>query len=113
VNSPARAARRLPARRQEPVLFIELNCASRRGPTGATATGTINLTGQVDTPTTVFIQPADGITTVSPGNVTIPAGQRSASFTISVVPVTSGTPVRIDASLGTTSLESDSIDVTP
>jgi hypothetical protein len=83
------------------------------GPTGATATGTINLSGKVDTATTVFIQPTDGIATVSPSNVTIPAGQSSASFTISVVPVTSDTPVQIDASLGTTSTESDSIDVTP
>jgi hypothetical protein len=45
--------------------------------------------------------------------VTVPAGESSATFPISVVPVTTDSPVSILASLGTSVLQSDNIDVTP
>ncbi|HEY5397696.1 MAG TPA: hypothetical protein VIL16_20105 [Trebonia sp.] len=82
------------------------------GTTGATGTGTITLAGPVDTATTVDLQSTWGILTV-PLSVTIPAGGSSATFPISVVPVTSDSPVSIVAMLGTSTLQSDNIDVTP
>jgi hypothetical protein len=82
------------------------------GSTGATGIGTITLAGPVDTATTVGLQSTWGILTV-PLSVTIPAGESSATFPISVVPVTTDSPVSILASLGTSVLQSDNIDVTP
>jgi hypothetical protein len=80
--------------------------------TGTTGTGTITLAGPVDTATTVALQSTWGILTV-PLTVTDPAGRSSATFPISVVPVTTDSPVSIVASLGTSTLQSDNIDVTP
>jgi hypothetical protein len=82
------------------------------GTTGATATGTVSLAGPVSAPTTVDLQSSDGILSV-PLSVTIPAGQSSATFAISVVQVTSDTSVFITGSLGGTTLQSADIDVTP
>jgi hypothetical protein len=82
------------------------------GTTGATGTGTIMLAGPVDTATTVGLQSTWGILTV-PLSVTVPAGESSATFPISVAAVTTDSPVSIVASLGTSTLQSDNIDVTP
>jgi hypothetical protein len=82
------------------------------GTTGATGTGTITLAGPVDTATTVDLQSTSGILTV-PLSVAVPAGKSSATFPISVVPVISDSPVSIVATLGTSTLQSDNIDVTP
>lgn len=82
------------------------------GTTGAAGTGTITLAGPVDTATTVGLQSTWGILAV-PSNVTVPAGKSSATFPISVVPVTTDSPVSIVASLGTSTLQSGNIDVTP
>jgi hypothetical protein len=79
---------------------------------GQSFTGTINLAGNVDTPTTVALQSTVGILSV-PVIVTIPAGQSSASFEATTVPVTSDTTVNIYASLGSTNLPSATITVTP
>jgi hypothetical protein len=81
------------------------------GTTGAAGTGTITLAGPVDTATTVDLQSTWGILTV-PLSVTVPAGKSSATFPISVVPVTSDSPVSLVASLGTSTLQSGNIDVT-
>jgi hypothetical protein len=82
------------------------------GTTGASGTGTITLAGPVDTATTVYLQSTWGMLTV-PGSVTIAAGKDSASFPIGVVPVTTDSPVSIVATLGTSTLQSGNIDVTP
>jgi hypothetical protein len=82
------------------------------GTTGATATGTITLAGPVDTATTVDLQSTWGILTV-PASVTVPAGKSSATFPISVVPVTTDSLVSIVATLGTSTLQSTNIDATP
>jgi hypothetical protein len=79
---------------------------------GMSFTGTVNLAGSVDTPTTVSLQSTVGILSV-PVTVTIPAGQSSASFQATTVAVTSDTTVNIYASLGSTSLPSAAITVTP
>jgi hypothetical protein len=82
------------------------------GTTGAAGTGTITLAGPVDAATTVDLQSTWGILTV-PLSVTVPAGKSSATFPISVLPVTSDSPVSIVASLGTSTLQSGNIDVAP
>jgi hypothetical protein len=79
---------------------------------GQSDTGTLSLAGPVDTPTTVALQSTFGILSV-PGTVTIPAGASSATFQITTVPVTSDEDVSIVASLGSTSIQSGNIDVTP
>jgi hypothetical protein len=79
---------------------------------GQSATGTLSLAGPVDTPTTVSLQSTIGILSV-PGTVTIPAGASSATFQITTVPVTSDEDASIVAFLGSTSIQSDNIDVTP
>jgi hypothetical protein len=79
---------------------------------GDSFTGTVSLAGPVDTPTTIDLQSTWGIVTV-PTLVTIPAGQSSVSFTATTVPVTTDSDVSIVAMLGTTSLQSDNITLTP
>lgn len=79
---------------------------------GQSATGTILLAGPVDTATTVDLQSTIGILSV-PVSVTIPAGASSAAFPITTVPVTSDTDASIVAFLGSTSVQSDNIVVTP
>ena len=79
---------------------------------GQSFTGTVNLAGAVDTATTVSLQSTVGILNV-PVTVTIPAGQSSASFQATTVAVTSDTTVNIYAYLGSTSLPSAAITVTP
>jgi hypothetical protein len=85
---------------------------------GQAATGTVTLAGAPDVPDTVDLQSSWGILTV-PSTVTIPAGQTSATFPITTVPVDSDSQVSISAShtiggfLGADSVGSDSIDVTP
>jgi hypothetical protein len=91
---------------------FSLPAALSTGTTGASGIGTITLAGPVDTATTVGLQSTWGILTV-PLSVTIPAGESSATFPISVVPVTTDSTVSILASLGDSVLQSDNIDVTP
>jgi hypothetical protein len=79
---------------------------------GQPFTATINLAGPVDTATTVSLQSTAGILNV-PGTVTIPAGQSSASFQATTVTVTADSTVNIYAYLGSTSLPSAAITVTP
>ena len=75
---------------------------------GQSATGTISLAGKVDTNTTVNLQSSFGVLTV-PLSVTIPAGKSSATFPITTVSGSSGDQVTVTASLGTTTIESDTI----
>jgi hypothetical protein len=79
---------------------------------GQPFTATVSLAGPVDTPTTVALQSTVGILSV-PGTVVIPAGQSSASFQATTVDVTDDTTVNIEASLGSTSLASPTVTVTP
>jgi hypothetical protein len=79
---------------------------------GQQFTGTVSLAGPVDTATTVSLQSTWGILTV-PGLVTIPAGQSSVNFTATSVPVTSDSDVQIVASLGTSTIYSSVVDLTP
>jgi len=79
---------------------------------GDSFTGTVSLAGPVDAATTVELQSTWGIVTV-PGLLTIPAGQSSASFTATTVPVTSDSDVAINAMLGTTLLTSNTVTLTP
>jgi hypothetical protein len=79
---------------------------------GESGTGTITLAGPVDTATTVDLQSTWGILDV-PFSVTIPKGASSAQFQITTVAVTSDSEVSIVASLGSTTLQSGNIDVTP
>jgi hypothetical protein len=79
---------------------------------GDSFTATVNLAGPVDTATTVDLQSTWGILTV-PSTVVIPAGQSSVSFTATTVPVTSNSDVTIYAYLGTSSINSTTVTVTP
>jgi hypothetical protein len=79
---------------------------------GQSATGAVTLAGPVDTATTVYLQSTWGILTV-PGSVTIQKGQSSATFPISTVSVSSDSQVSIVATLGSSTLQSGNIDVTP
>jgi len=79
---------------------------------GDSFTGSVTLAGPVDTATTVELQSTWGIVTV-PVVVTIPAGHSSASFTASTVPVTSDSPVTIEATLGNTEVPSNTVTLTP
>ena len=79
---------------------------------GDSFTGTVSLAGPVDTATTIALQSTWGIVTV-PGLVTIPAGQSSANFTATTVPVTSDSDVAINAMLGTTVMTSNTVTLTP
>jgi hypothetical protein len=79
---------------------------------GDSFTATVNLAGPVDTATTVGLQSTWGILTV-PSTVVIPAGQSSVSFTATTVPVTSNSDVTIYAYLGTSSINSTTVTVTP
>jgi hypothetical protein len=79
---------------------------------GQSFTATVNLAGPVDTATTVALQSSWGILTV-PGTVTIPAGQSSVSFPVTTVAVTSDSSVYITASLGSSSIYSSSVTLTP
>jgi hypothetical protein len=85
---------------------------------GQSATGTVTLAGAPDAPDTVNLQSDWGILTV-PNSVTIPAGQTSATFPITTVPVDSDSPVSISAwhTVGGSQLAdsviSNTIDVTP
>jgi hypothetical protein len=79
---------------------------------GQSFTATVNLAGPVDTATTVALQSSWGILTV-PVTVTIPAGQSSASFPVTTVAVTSDSSVYITASLGSSSITSSSVVLTP
>ena len=79
---------------------------------GDSFTGTVSLAGPVDTPTTIDLQSTWGIVTV-PGLVTIPTGQSSVTFTATTVPVDTDSDVSIVAMLGSTTLQSDNITVTP
>src|SRR4029077_10666882 len=74
--------------------------------------GTVSLAGPVDTPTTIALQSTWGIVTV-PGLGTIPKGQSSVSFTATTVPVDTDSDVSIVGMLGSTTLQSDNITVTP
>jgi hypothetical protein len=75
-------------------------------------TAMVNLAGPVDTATTVNLQSTAGILTV-PLQVVIPAGQSSASFKATTVPVTADSGVSIIASLGNTNLQSGTVTLTP
>lgn len=67
---------------------------------GASATGTINMAGPVDTATTVNLNSTwDGILSV-PGTVTIPAGSASATFPITTERNSENETVGIAAILG-------------
>lgn len=79
---------------------------------GQSFTATVNLAGPVGAATTVTLQSTVGILSV-PGSVVIPAGDSSASFTATTVAVTADTTVNIYAYLGTTSLPSSTVTVTP
>lgn len=102
-------------------LTIEPSIASVTAPAtlvgGQSATGTVTLAGAPDAPDTVLIQSSWGILTV-PNSVTIPAGQTSATFPITTVPVDSDSQVSISAmhlvqDQGADSVTSNTIDVTP
>ena len=62
---------------------------------------------------TTLVATVDGVSASLPVTVTIPAGQSSASFQATTVAVTSDTTVNIYAYLGSTSLPSAAITVTP
>jgi hypothetical protein len=79
---------------------------------GDSFTATVTLAGSVDTATTVALQSLDGVLSV-PGEVVIPSGSSSVTFTASTVTVTSDTSVSIEAMLGSTTVYSDSVTVTP
>lgn len=101
---------------------IEPSIASVTAPAtivgGTTTTGTLTLAGAPDAPDTVFIQSNSGILT-TPNSVTIPAGQTSATFPITTVPVDSDQQGSITAwhTVGCCQLAdsvfSNSVDVTP
>jgi hypothetical protein len=63
---------------------------------GQPSTGTVMLAGAPDAPETVYLQSTWGILTVQ-GSVTIPAGQTSATFPVTTVPVTSDSQVSVIA----------------
>ncbi len=75
-------------------------------------TATVNLAGDVDTPTTVALQSTDGVLTV-PVTVTIAAGQSSANFPVTTVSVATDVSVTIYAYLGTSNINSSAVTVTP
>jgi hypothetical protein len=79
---------------------------------GQSFTATVDLAGPVDTATTVGLQSTVGILSV-PSTVVIPAGQSSASFQATTVDVTGDTTLNINASLGSTTLSSPTVTVTP
>lgn len=79
---------------------------------GDSFTGTVSLAGPVDTPTVIDLQSTAGIVTV-PGLVTIPTGQSSVNFTATTVPVDTDSDVSIVAMLGSATLQSGNITVTP
>lgn len=79
---------------------------------GRSFTATINLAGPVDTRTTVALQSTDGVLGV-PLLVHIPAGHSSVSFRATTVPVTTTTGVSIIASLGSSTLQSGTVNVKP
>ena len=81
-----------------PGLFgITLNPSTVVG--GQTTTGTVTLNGAAGTGGVVVSLFSYAPVTVPP-SVTVPAGQTSASFTISTVPVTFGTVVGVTAAVG-------------
>jgi hypothetical protein len=80
---------------------------------GQTAQGTIMLAGAPDVPVTIHLQSPPVGFTVTPASITIPAGQTSAAFTITALPVTTSTKTTIFATAGNASLYSPLIDVTP
>jgi hypothetical protein len=81
---------------------------------GASATGTINMAGPVDTATTVNLDSTSGILSV-PGTVTIPAGSASATFPITTERSSENGTANITAILGinanSASFESQGIEV--
>jgi trimeric autotransporter adhesin len=84
---------------------------------GQSATGTVTLAGAPDRQETVFLQSTWGILTV-PDSVTVPAGQVSATFPITTVPVTSDSQVNVNAWHSVSdqtadSVESNTTDVIP
>ncbi len=79
---------------------------------GSSFTATVSLAGPVDTATTVALQSSAGIVTV-PGLVVIPAGHSSASFLVTTAPVTASSGVFISAWLGSTTIYSSTVTLTP
>jgi hypothetical protein len=81
-------------------------------PEGVQFTATVNLAGPVDTATTVEVQALDSILSL-PAQVVIAKGASSATFTAIAGQVMSDVPVTLSASLGTTTVYSSSVTVTP
>jgi hypothetical protein len=79
---------------------------------GSSFTATVSLAGPVDAATTIGLQGDSSLLTI-PGLVTIPPGQSSASFTVSTAAVSADTSVFFGAALGTTTLYSDWVTLTP
>jgi hypothetical protein len=79
---------------------------------GRSFTGTVNLAGPVDIRTAIALQSTAGVLSV-PGLVYVAAGQSSVRFKATTVPVTSKTGVSIIAMLGSTTLQSNTINLTP
>ncbi|MCW2929830.1 MAG: hypothetical protein JWM19_792 [Actinomycetia bacterium] len=103
-------------------VIIEPSIASVTAPAtivgGQSGMGTVTLAGVPDAPETVYLESSDkGILTV-PTPVTIPAGQKSVTFSITTVPVTEDSQVFFQAwhSVGSQTADtanSNNIDVTP
>ena len=79
---------------------------------GSSFTATVSLAGPVDTATTVDVNSLDGVLSV-PNRVVILAGQSAAAFTATTVSVTSDTTASVGASLGTTTVYSSNVTITP
>jgi hypothetical protein len=79
---------------------------------GDSFTATVNLAGPVDVATTVGLQSDSGILT-APSDVVIPAGQSSANFSVTTVPVDSDSDGSITASLGSNRIFSSTVTLTP
>jgi hypothetical protein len=80
---------------------------------GQTAQATITLFGAPDVPATVDLQSPGPSFTVTPATVTIPAGQSSATFAITALPVTTATRNWLFASVGGAGLYSPLISIKP
>jgi hypothetical protein len=78
---------------------------------GDSFTATVNLAGPVDTATTVSLAPLSGVSL--PLQVVVPAGQSSASFTVTTFQVSTASTAGFYAMLGTTDLYSSTVNVTP
>ena len=96
----------------EPTVASVTMPASVRG--GTSFTGTVNLAGPADVPTSVYLQSTWGILQPPSTPVIIPAGKTSASFTVTTSTVTSNSDVSITAYLaGNAVLTSNPVTLTP